>query len=59
MEIDEIGHTDRDKNDREKKIKEKLGCKFIWIDPDEKDYDKYVKCGEKTITLVNQIKYVM
>ena len=46
---DEKGHTDRDKrkeNEREEKIKEELGCKFIRINSDEKDYYEYVKFGE-------------
>ena len=49
IEVDEKGHTDRDEKkekEREKRIKEKLGCKFIRINPDEKDYDEYVKFGE-------------
>ena len=49
IEVDKKGHTDRDKrkeNEREKKIKEKLDCKFIRINPDGKDYYEYVKFGE-------------
>ena len=49
IEGDEKGHTDRDKrkeNKKEEKIMEELGCKFIRINPDEKDYDEYVKFGK-------------
>ena len=34
------------KRNKYKRIKEKLGCKFIRINPDENDYDEYVKFGE-------------
>ena len=40
------GYADRDarkENEREEKIKEKLDCKFIRINPDEQGYDGYVK----------------
>ena len=42
----------KEKKEKEKKIKEELGCKFIRINLDEKDYDEYVKFG-KINTLVN------
>ena len=29
-----------------RKIKEELGCKFYSINPDQKDYDEYVKFDE-------------
>ena len=50
-EMDEKGHTDRDEkkkkeNEREEKINEKLGCKFIRIDPDAKNYDIFVEISE-------------
>ena len=49
--MDEKGHTDRDgkkkkENEREEKIKEKLGCKFIRINPDAKNYDIFVEISE-------------
>ena len=49
IEVNEKGHADRDKrkeNEREEKINEEIGCKFIRINPDEKHYDGYVKFGE-------------
>jgi len=42
IEVDEFNHKDRDKlyeNKREEYIKEKLGCKFIRFDPDEKNFN--------------------
>ena len=42
IEVDEFNHKDRDKlyeNKREEYIKEKLGCKFIRFNPDEKNFN--------------------
>ena len=39
-EVDELGHKGRDQtkeNKRQKDLKEYLGCKFIRINPDEKN----------------------
>ena len=44
IEIDEKGHADRKINyeiERKNKIKEKLGCKFIRINPDKENYDVF------------------
>ena len=49
IEVDGKGHTDRDErkeSERDEKTKEEPGCKFIRINPDEKDYDEYLKFGE-------------
>ena len=49
VEVDEKGHTDGDEkkeNERKKEIKEKLGCEFVRINPNRKDYDEYVEFGE-------------
>ena len=49
IELDEKGHTDRNErkeNKREEKIKKELGCKFIRINPDEKDHDEDVIFSE-------------
>ena len=42
IEVDELNHKDRDKMyeiKREKYIKEKLSCKFIRFNPDEKNFN--------------------
>ena len=44
VEIDEKDTLTEIKK-RERSIKEKLGCKFIRINCDEKDYDEYVNFG--------------
>ena len=44
IEVDELGHKDRDQtkeNKRQKDLKEYLDCKFIRINPDEKNFDIY------------------
>ena len=49
IEVDEKGYTDRDKRkeiERQETIEKELGCKFIRINPEEKDYDEYAKFGE-------------
>ena len=42
--IDENGHCDKNidyKRKRQKVIKQELGCQFIRIDPDKKDFDSF------------------
>ena len=49
IEIDEKGHTDRKIDyeiERKNKVKEKLGCIFIRINPGEKDYDIFVEISK-------------
>ena len=49
IEVDEKGHTDRDErkeNERGKKIKKELGCKFITINPDAENYYIFVEIGK-------------
>ena len=49
IEVDGKGHTDRDEkkeNEKKKKIKKELGCKFIRINPDAKNYDIFVEIGK-------------
>ena len=44
IEVDKLGHKDRDQtkeNKRQKDLKEYLDCKFIRINPDEKNFDIY------------------
>ena len=46
IEVDEKGHTDRNErkeNERGKKIKKELGCKFITINPDVENYYIFVE----------------
>ena len=43
IEFDHIGRTGD--NERDEEIKEYLKCKFIIINPDRDDYDKYVELG--------------
>ena len=44
VEIDEFNHVDRiGDNEREEEIKEYLKCKFISINPDDYNYDKFVE----------------
>ena len=48
-EVDEKGHKGRNEYkelERENAIKEHLDCKFIRINPDEKDFDMYVEIGK-------------
>ena len=55
IEIDELGHNDRNidkETSRKNKRKEKLGCKFIRINPGKKNYDIFVEIGK----IHNQIK---
>ena len=49
IEVDELGHLDRDEEDetkRQKKLEKYLGCTFIRINPDKKDFDVFDKLGE-------------
>ena len=49
IEIDDLGHVNRDNNKkiiREKEIKDYLQCKFIRIDPDRSDYDISIEIGK-------------
>ena len=49
IKADEKGHTGRDKRkkvEKQEEIEKELACKFIRINPDEKDYDEYTKSGE-------------
>ena len=49
IEVDELGHKDRDKtkeNKRQKDLKEYLDCVYIRINPDEKDFSAYDELGE-------------
>ena len=49
IEIDELGHANRDNNKeiiREKEIKDYLQCKFIRINPDISDYDISIGIGK-------------
>ena len=44
IEVDEFGHSDRNIDyeiQRQKAIENKLGCKFIRIDPDEQNFNKF------------------
>ena len=59
IEIDEKGHTDRKINyeiERKNKVKEKLGCKFIRINPDQKDYDIFVEIGKINNYIVKSVR---
>ena len=49
VEIDELGHADRDsvkENKRQTEIAEYLDCTFIRINPDKKDFSTYDGLGE-------------
>ena len=57
IEIDEKGQKDRNKFkeiERQKAIRKEVDCKFIGINPDEKDLDKYVEI-DKFVKLINLI----
>ena len=61
IEIDENRHSNKNidyKIKRQKAIKQQLGCKFIRIDPDKKDFDILelsMKCFD---ILNNQLKNI-
>ena len=49
IEVDELGHFDRDQmtdNKRKKELEEQLACTFIKINPDEKDFSPYDGLGK-------------
>ena len=49
VEIDELGHADRDvvkEKERQTEIPAYLDCKFIRINPDKKDFSAYDGLGE-------------
>ena len=42
MEVDELGHNDRNIDyevQRERAIEKQLGCVFIWVNPDEENFN--------------------
>ena len=56
IEVDEQGHNDRDTDyeiERQKSIKKQLGCKFIRINPANKNFHIFVEIGK---TLKQAIK---
>ena len=58
MEVDELGHKDRDQTKeikRQKDLKEYLGSKFIRIKSDEKDFDIY-DGFKKILTFISRFK---
>ena len=58
IEVDELGHKDRDKtkeNKRQKDLKEYLDCVYIRINPDEKDFSAYDELG-KVQTFIDKSK---
>ena len=58
IEVDELGHKDRDKtkeNKRQKDLKEYLDCVYIRINPDEKDFSAYDELGEVQ-TFIDKLK---
>ena len=59
IEIDENWHSNKNidyKIKRQKAIKQELGCKFIRIDPDEKDFDLLELSMKYFDILNNQLK---
>ena len=49
IEIDEKGHTDWPKTreeEKEKHLRDQLGCKIIRINPNAEDYDIFTEIGE-------------
>ena len=49
IEVDELGHFDRDQmtdNKRQKELEEYLACTFIKINPGEKDFSPYDGLGK-------------
>ena len=58
IEVDELGHKDRDQtkeNKRQKDLKEYLDCEFNRINPDEKDFSAYDELG-KVQTFIDKSK---
>ena len=59
IEVDELGHKDRDQtkeNKRQKDLKEYLACKFIRINPDEKILIFMILKILKILTFINEFK---
>ena len=60
VEVDEYGHCDRDieyeEEEREIKIRERLDCKFIRINLDEKKINIFKAINKYADTLKNQLK---
>ena len=46
MTKDTLTQIKKKENERGEKIKDELGCKFIRITPDKKDYNEYVEFSE-------------
>ena len=49
IEVDELGHTNRNINneiERQKALEKELNCKFIRINPDEKDFNIFKKISK-------------
>ena len=58
IEVDELGHKDRKQpkeNKIQKELEEYLGCTFIRINPDEKDFSAYDGLG-KIQTFIRKLK---
>ena len=58
IEVDELGHIDRDQtkeNKRQKDLKEYLDCQFNRINPDKKDFSAYDELG-KVQTFIDKSK---
>ena len=58
IEVDELGHFDRDQmieNKRQKELEEYLACTFIRINPDEKDFSADDGLG-KIQTFIDKLK---
>ena len=59
IEIDEQGHFDRNnekETTRENKIKQKLQCEFIRINPDKEDFDIFVELANICSHIVDSTK---
>ena len=59
IEVDELGHFDRDEiteNKRQKELEEYLGCTFIRTNPDENDFSVYDGLY-KLQTFIDKLKY--
>ena len=58
IEVDELGHEDRKQpkeNKIQKELEEYLGCTFIRINPEEKDFSAYDGLG-KIQTFIDDLK---
>ena len=59
IEVDELGHTDRNLSneiERQKALEEELNCVIIRINPDEIDYNIFREINKINDTLINQPK---